>query len=199
MSFHDVRLPEDVERGAKGGPRFKTSIRQLSSGHEKRNIEWEKARGEWDVGYGIQREIDLARVINFFYARLGQAHSFRFKDWSDYKLADSLCGTGNGVQTVFQCIKTYESGSYVYQRIITKPVAGLVVKLDGVVVPSGYTIDLTTGLITFSSPVANGIDVTISGTFDVHVRFNTDRLDISAESFESGAIPDISIIELKKA
>lgn len=199
MAFHDVRLPEDVERGAKGGPRFKTSIRQLASGHEKRNIEWEKARGEWDVGYGIQRELDLARVINFYYARMGQAHSFRFKDWADYKLNDSLCGTGNGVQTVFQCLKTYESGGYVYQRVITKPVAGLVVKLDGAVVPSGYTIDLTTGLITFSSPVANGIDVTISGTFDVHARFNTDNLDISAESFESGAIPAISIIELKKA
>ena len=42
MAFHNVQLPEEVERGAQGGPQFKTTVFTLSSGYEKRNVEWER-------------------------------------------------------------------------------------------------------------------------------------------------------------
>jgi hypothetical protein len=32
MSFDDVRLPDNIEKGAVGGPRFQTSIVKLGSG-----------------------------------------------------------------------------------------------------------------------------------------------------------------------
>lgn len=199
MAFHDVRLPEDVERGAQGGPRFKTNVKSLDSGHEKRNIEWSAARGEWDISYGIQKETDLYRVVNFFYARMGRAHSFRFKDWTDYKLLNEYCGTGDGLLTQFQIMRNYVSGAAAYQRKVTKPVLGVgfMVMVDGLPLESGFAVDPTTGIITFETAPALGLDVTVTGTFDCHVRFDTDKLSISAESWESGSIPELTIVELK--
>lgn len=197
MAFHNVRLPEDVERGAKGGPRFKTTVLPLASGHEKRNMNWEHSRGEWDVGYGIQYDTDLTRVINFFYARKGRGHSFRFKDWTDFTMVQSFIALGDGVTTVFQTYKTYENESFLHQRPITKLVGTQILYIDAVVVPSGYTIDVNTGIITFTSaPILNG-EITLTSEFDCHVRFDSDMLDISAETFETGAIPAIKILEIK--
>ena len=96
MAFHDVRLPVDVERGALGGPGFKTTVTPLGSGKEQRNIDWARTRAEFDIGYGLmdQDSVLLEATIDtlqaFFYAREGKAHTFRFKDWSDFKIGDYL-------------------------------------------------------------------------------------------------------------
>jgi uncharacterized protein (TIGR02217 family) len=125
MAFHDVRLPEQIERGSTGGPRFKTTVVTLASGHEFRNGDWERTRGKWDAGYGIQNTDDLFDVVNFFYAREGRLNAFRFKDWTDFRL-DNNIATGDDTTTVFQLVKLYESGSFQYQRRITRPVAGTI-------------------------------------------------------------------------
>ncbi len=57
-------------------------------------------------------------------------------------------------------------------RTITKPVAGTVqVYLDGVEQPSGWSVDTTTGLVTFGVPPTLGVEVTAGFEFDVPVRF----------------------------
>lgn len=198
MAFHNVRLPDDVERGAKGGPRFKTTVIPLSSGFEKRNQEWEQSRGEWDVGYGIQYKQDYNAVLNFFYARKGKAHTFRFKDWADFEMVKSFIALGDGSTTVFKTYKTYESGPHLHQRLITKLTGSQIVYIDDVIVPSGYTINLDTGVITFSVAPALGVEITLTTEFDCHVRFDTDQLDVASETFETGDIPDIKIIEMKE-
>lgn len=94
MAFHDTRLPVDIERGALGGPGFKTTVTPLGSGKEQRNIDWARTRAEFDVGYGLmdQESILLEATIDallaFFYTREGKAHTFRFKDWADFKIGD---------------------------------------------------------------------------------------------------------------
>lgn len=199
MAFHDVRLPEDVERGARGGPRFNTTVLPLASGYEKRNMNWQNSRGEWDISYGIQYDVDLQRVINFFYSRRGRAHTFRFKDWSDYKMEKSFIALGDGTTTVFRVYKTYESGTYLYQRPVSLLTGDAIVYIDDVVVPSGYTItgDEDSCIITFSSAPVDGVEITLTSEFDCHVRFDNDQLDVSAETFETGAIPAIKLIEMK--
>ncbi len=94
MTFHDTRLPVDIERGALGGPGFKTTVTPLGSGVEQRNIDWSRIRAEFDVGYGMMGqtsaiiEATIPKVLAFFYCREGRAHTFRFKDWSDYRIGD---------------------------------------------------------------------------------------------------------------
>ena len=198
MTFHEVRLPEDVERGAQGGPRFKTTVLTLSSGHERRNIDWSQSRAEYDIGYGIQTKADLQAVISFFYARKGRAIGFRFKDWADYQVNNQFWFTGTGSGSIYQLSKTYQdAGSFTFIRELNKIVAGsLVVRFD-TVITTAYTVDLNTGLVTFNSPVGSGVVVTFDVEFDVPVRFDTDKLDVSVETFDAAAIPSIPVIELR--
>jgi uncharacterized protein (TIGR02217 family) len=61
---------------------------------------------------------------------------------------------------------------------------------------------LTTGLCTFDEPVPSGVPIFAEGEFDLHVRFDTDMLEIQAEAFvggpeASGVIPQIPIIEVR--
>jgi uncharacterized protein (TIGR02217 family) len=79
------------------------------------------------------------------------------------------------VLTQFQLVKEYPSGSVIEVRTITKPVAGTVkVYLDAIEQALGWSVDTTTGLVTFGTPPALGVDVTADFAFDVLVRFHTD-------------------------
>ncbi len=204
MAFQDVRLSEDVERGSQGGPRFKTSILILSSGFEKRNIDFAQARGSWDIGYGVGDKEQFNEIIEFFYARQGRASSFRFKDWSDFEIGDDATdtpqtiATGDTSTTAFQIVRTYTSGPTTFDRVVTKIVASPTprVFLDGVEQFADFTIDLLTGILTFTSaPAAVAIGVICE--FDVAVRFDTDALDVNMLFFNAGSIPAIPVIEVR--
>lgn len=208
-SFIDVRLPEDIERGATGGPRFKTSITTLSSGFEKRNVEWDKVRGRWDIAYGLTSLDQVSDVIHMFYAAQGKARGFRFKDWSDFQIGKQSdpstrqsIGTGDASTVTFPVFKQYGVGGVTYDRRVYKLVSGkTMVFLDGVEQSSGLSIDTSLGKVTFDSPPADGVDVAVITEFDVAVRFDTDELPIETELFFQdepiGQIPRIDLVELR--
>lgn len=213
MAFHEVRLPDDIERGAVGGPTFKTRILQLESGFEQRNIDWAQTRGEWDISYGLMKmeddglEAAVHQIRDFFYARQGRAHGFRFKDWSDFEIGkvatptlnNQSIGLGDASTTVFQVFKRYTSGGINYDRTIKKLVTGqVIVMLDSIVQGSGFTINHDTGQITFSpTPPGVGVSIDVALEFDVPVRFDDDALKINVQTFIAGQIPPIPLIELR--
>ena len=121
MAFHEVRFPDDISRGARGGPERRTQVVELASGDEERNASWANSRRRYDVAYGIRRADDLAVVVAFFEARNGRLHGFRYKDWADYKSClpsqavaptDQPIGTGNGAVTSFALLKRYTSDAH---------------------------------------------------------------------------------------
>lgn len=198
MAFHEVRFPDDIAYGAMGGPEFATSVVATASGYEQRNINWSAARGRWDVASGLKKQTQLDALIAFFRARKGRAHGFRFKDWTDYKATAQALGTGNGTITTFQLIRTYSSGGNTDVRTITKPVAGTVkVYLAGVLQASGWSVNTTTGVITFSTPPANGVAVSSDYEFDVPVRFDTDRMAVTIEQINLHQWSGIPIVEIR--
>lgn len=201
-AFHDVRLPVDVEKGAHGGPEFKTRILDLDNGDEQRNIQWQRTRGMWDVSYGIQSKAAMQAVIDHFYARYGRAYGFRFKDWADFEIAGpQSIGEGLSANHLFQIFKDYESGGYHFLRKITRPVVGtLSVWVGGVLKTetADYTVDYSTGIITISSAPGDGVDVSVDCEFDVPVRYDTDKLDITSQTADAIQIGSIPIIELKQ-
>ncbi len=198
MAFHEVRFPDDIAYGATGGPEFATSVVATASGYEQRNINWSAARGRWDVASGLKKQTQLDTLIAFFRARKGRAHGFRFKDWTDYKATAQALGTGNGTVTTFQMIRTYASGGSTDVRTITKPVAGTVkVYLAGVLQASGWSVNTTTGVITFSTAPANGVAVSADYEFDVPVRFDTDRMAVTIEQINLHQWSGIGIVEIR--
>ena len=208
MAFHEVRFPDSISRGARGGPERRTQIVEMASGDEERNGSWADSRRRYDASYGVRKADDLAAVTAFFEARRGMLYGFRWKDWADYKSSlpsvniaatDQPIGIGTGAGTVFQRVKLYSSGAQSWTRTITKPVAGTVaLALNGVAQITGWTINTTTGVVTFATAPAPGVTITAGFEFDVPVRFDTDTLDVTLDFERLGSITSIPLIEVRR-
>lgn len=198
MAFHDVQFPTDIAYGSSGGPVFSTDVVITHGGHEQRNVNWQQARARFNVAHGVKTQTQLNTLIAFFRARKGKAYSFRFKDWTDYEAVGQLIGEGDGVTQNFQLTKSYISGAETQNRTITKPVEGtLDVYADSVLQESGFSIDYTTGIISFDSAPDSGVVITADFMFDVHARFDTDQLSATLDNYGVSSWLDIPIVEVR--
>lgn len=208
MPFHEILFPVNISYGSAGGPKFKTTVFTADSGYEQRNIDWANTRAEYDVSHGIKTQVQMDELTAFFYARRGRAYGFRFQDWNDYLLKLQVIGVGDGIKRTFQIVKTYadsqdESGqSFSFTRKITKPAWGTVagVTVGGVVkvVTTDYTVDYTTGEITFVVAPADSAEVKIGAAeFHVPVRFDTDHLDATHEFWMTQTWASIPLVEVR--
>jgi uncharacterized protein (TIGR02217 family) len=211
MSFHEIRFPTDIARGAQGGPERRTDVVVLGSGFEERNARWADSRRSYNAGYGVKSLDDLNAVIAFFEERRGRLYGFRWRDHVDWKSCvpsgavtalDEVIGMGDSARVAFQLSKTYGSAYAPWQRVIKKPVAGSVrLAVDGLEVEAGtaFAIDVASGVVTFQPGYvpADGAEVTAGFEFDVPVRFDTDRLEINLQGFRHGAIPHIPVVEVR--
>lgn len=214
MGFHeDAIFPTNISYGSRGGPGFSTSVIVMDSGQEERVARWTSPKHRYDASYGIRSFDDLMTVKEFYIARLGPAYGFKWFDWLDFSSAangrdapddeDVLIGSGDGTEVNFQLIKNYTSGGITRTRLIIKPISGtVVVALDGVAKTEGtdYTINYTTGIVTFTAAPGAGVEVTAGFKFYVPVRFGKaidEVFDCSIDSFDSGSIDAIPIVEDK--
>ena len=183
MAFHNVQLPPQISYGASGGPAYGTTIQTTASGHEYRVARQSRPRRRYQFDKLLMEPSEWGALIDFWVARRGHLHGFRFKDWSDFTTAadgvstptnlDVVLGTGDGIETQFQLLKTYDVGGLnPYNEPIRLPVAGtLVVAVAGTPTTS-YTVTNPGGLITFASAPTAGQIVTAGYQFDRSVRFN---------------------------
>lgn len=207
MSFHDIELDRAYSYGsviAQGG---NTSVIELESGAEERNERWGDTRIVANLAFAIKEpETELAPLLDFKRCRGHRAHSFRFWNPLDYSTnsantiadddadlvseTDELIGTGDASTTQFQLVKTYTSGITTKTRNIKLPIAGTVkVAIDGVEQLSGWSVNTSTGIVTFTVAPSNGAAVTAGCQFNEEVRFESDEDAISIESFSNGQIP----------
>lgn len=211
MSFHEVRFPTGISRGAQGGPERRTDVVVLGSGFEERNSRWADSRRSYNAGYGVRSLDDLHAVITFFEERRGRLYGFRWRDHSDWKscppgsepaAGDQVIGFGDEVRSSFQLTKTYGGAATPWVRSIKKPVDGSVrVAIDGEAVAegTGFTVDAASGVITFLAGHVPGVGEPVSAgfTFDVPARFDTDKLEVNLQGFAHGAIPSIPVVEIR--
>jgi uncharacterized protein (TIGR02217 family) len=209
--FHEIRFPTAISLAAHGGPERRTDVVVLGSGAEERNARWADSRRSYNAGYGVKSLDDLHAVIAFFEERRGRLHGFRWRDPADWKSCppevtpsalDQPIGTGDGATAIFQLAKRYGTAFNPWSRTVKKPVAGTVlIAVAGGAQAEGtdYTIDHTTGLVTFLAGhiPPSGAAITAGFEFDVPVRFDSDRLDINIQGVRHGAIPSIPIVEIR--
>ena len=208
MNFHEIRFPANLSFGSVGGPERRTEIVSLANGFEERNSPWAGSRRRYDAGVGMRSLDDIEILISFFETRHGQLYGFRWKDWTDYKscapsvdpsAGDQVIATGDGIATGFQLKKTYRSGEQEYTRAITKPVAGTVLAAVGgdlMVETVHFDVDTAKGMLQFHVAPDEGATITAGFEFDVPVRFDADRIEMSLASFEAGEIPTVPVVEV---
>lgn len=163
-------------------------------------------------------------LLNFFHARRGRLRGFRFRDWTDYEAEAQECVLyvdpstveADGVEVEFQLAKLYDDANQSFsphRRLIKKPVleapdpdadpddSAAQVFLDtgsGPVLqsrPTQYSLDTSSGKVTFTSPPPPGAVVTWTGRFDVPARFDTDQMPTTLESFDNFETP-LDVVEI---
>lgn len=208
MSFHDVRLPARLAFGSTGGVERRTEIVTLGSGYERRSTPWAEGRRRYLIGANLRSLDDMAALTGFFEARRGRLYGFRLRDFVDFKscapgavvsAGDQALGTGDGVRTRFDLIKRYGEAEDAVVRRVRKPVVGTVqVAVAGAVLDaSGFVIDAMDGAVTLSMAPAVDAVVTAGFEFDVPVRFDADRIEVTLESFEAGRMAAVPLIEVR--
>ncbi|HWQ86257.1 DUF2460 domain-containing protein [Brevundimonas sp.] len=208
MAFHEIRLPARLAFGSTGGVERRTEIVTLGSGFERRSTPWAQGRRRYLIGAGLRSLDDMATLTAFFEARRGRLYGFRFRDFADFKsgppgaavsAADQALGQGDGVRTMFVLSKRYGDGETAAERRIAKPVEGTVrVAVSGVEQANGaFAVDHAAGLVTLGTPPAAGEVVTAGFEFDTPVRFDTDRIEVTLESFDAGRMAAAPLIEVR--
>lgn len=220
MGFHESRFPLRISYGSNGGPGFSTSAIDSASGQSERVGRWVSPRYTYDVSLGIRNRDEMGDVLRFYVARGGIENGFRYFDPLDHTTAangrdaptasDVLIGTGDGSTTTFQLFKVYTEGSESRTRNITKPIHAetlgvpvsttynVLVALGGTPTASGWSVDTTTGVITFSTAPGAGVAVTAGFAFDVPVEFGPgvdEALSARHDDFDIVSLDSIPLLE----
>lgn len=196
MSFLEIRFPESISFNSSSILEFNTTILKTKNGNEARNINWNINKMKFNIINGIKTKAELDEITSFFRNVKGCGYGFRFKDWIDYSVAAQQIGLGDGNTIKFQLIKTYTISGNTYARKITKPVISTIrIYLNGIE-SDDFGVDLTNGLITFNTAPAMDAVITSDFEFDVPVRFNSDILEISLETINTGKIKELELIEI---
>lgn len=194
--FRNASFPPEFAYGASGGPEFATDLFTSPGGWESRPAHWPVRRGRWTVAFINRSKADIALLLHFFRAvGVGRGYSFRFKDWTDYQFNNTFA-LGDGTTSTFQLQKRYAYGSLTLYVPLTKPVAAsMIVAVNGVQT-TAYTVDDTTGLLTFTTPPASGATLAAAGEFERAVRFGADSLPLTCVAPGVFSAPGIELVEV---
>lgn len=211
--FSEARLPVRLAFGSSGGVERRTEVTVLASGREARATPWAGGRRRYALAAALRSLDDTAALLAFFEARRGRLQGFRLTDFADHASCrpsatpgplDQPLGTGDGATTTFQLMKAYGAGAEAFLRPIAKPVDGSVrIAVAGVELATGpgsgtgFSVDPTRGLVTLARAPASGVAVTAGYLFDTPVRFDTDRIEVVLETFDTARTTATPLIEVR--
>jgi uncharacterized protein (TIGR02217 family) len=159
---------------------FSTLIQTAASGKELRASFWTTPRWVYEMtinfvrqsGFSAKTLVDeLQQLASFFNAVRGAWDSFLLVDPVNGNPSGVSFGTGTGALTAFQLLDNEGYAAGYIQGAPSIYVAGVLQTLT-----TNYTINATTGLVTFVTAPANGAALTWSGQFARVVRFDDDSM-----------------------
>lgn len=175
MTFIDTRLSQRVNAGFTGGPEWNTLARQMANGIGTFRGNWAMPHHKYTANYTLLDPEGQNELLSAFIVCRARVHSFRFKDWNDYRATNQAMEAGDGTSTPRQLTKTYTFGTEAYVREILLPIAStVVVTANGT--PITVTADALTGMVTPAAPWPSGQVIKASFEFDVRVRFGSDYI-----------------------
>lgn len=131
---------------------------------------------EYDILRNDVTNKEYQTLLAFYNRVYGPANIWQFTDPDDGTATAQSIGTGDGVTTEFQLVRTMTgSGANVFVEPVWAPVTAAVY-LAGVLT-AAYTLG-TTGLVTFNVAPANGVAITWTGTYNWLCRFEGNKIDV---------------------
>jgi len=175
-------------------PRFATRIRRGISGREVRIADHPYPIWTFTLTYQILRDLhndDEFRILaGFFLRQQGIFQTFLLDDPTDDLTAGQLIGTGNGTTKAFKLIRTF--GGYVEPVSASQGVSAIY--FDGVAQALGdFSVDTTTGTVTFWTPPPNGKVITADFGYLFRVRFADDAAEFENFMYQLWTLKQIKL------
>jgi uncharacterized protein (TIGR02217 family) len=191
-------------------PRFATRIQRAVSGRELRVVDQPNPIWSWTLTYSMLRDEhdtraasgpgvgydELRTLMGFFLQQQGAFQPFLFDDPTDDTASAQAIGTGNGSTTVFQLVRSMGVGlpGGGFAEPITAPNLVSAICFDGIAQSaSGYSVDPTTGLVTFTTPPPAGQAITADFTYYFRVRFADDTADFENFLYQLWALKQVKL------
>jgi hypothetical protein len=142
---------------------------------------------------------DVQTLMAFISSRQGTVDSWLYSDQDDYTVTNQALGAGNGVQTAFQMLRSNFGG---FGEPIYAPNVISQVRVAGT--PTGaYSLQgwgtANPGVITFSSPPANGAAIAADFTFYWPCHFMDDGVPFEKKFFGRYFVKSLKFETLKGA
>lgn len=137
----------------------------------------------YELGYDVLRSDitnkEWQELLAFFNTVGGKRDLFAFNDTGDNSVTDQAFGTGDGVTTQFQLVRTLTGLTFTWVDPVFL-ITTATIKVNAVVksTPADYSID-GYGKVTFTSPPANGLPLTWTGTYKWGCRFDQDTAELT--------------------
>ena len=204
MAFKDITLPPCMALDLRVTSRLRTESVRALSGDIYSSEKWSTFRAEMRASYAPQtlEEIETTRA---FWYNVRSLHSFRVKDPTDYKSCsindtpadtDQTIGVGDGVATQFQLSKTYTFGAESHTHAIYAPKTGTVlISFDDVSQASGWSVNASTGIITFTVAPTNGVIIKAGFEFDRKMKFEAEDISVQFITPTIGEVTRFTLIE----
>lgn len=169
-------------------PIWNTRIQESAGGYETRISFTSLPRWRWSLPFQFMRQAasyaEFQSLADFFNSRQGRYDSFLYSDPSDNAIAaaDRLTlgnfGTGDGSTVAFQLGRQLASGG-LFEPIYNVNGTPAIYKDNALQsTPANYTVSAS-GLVTFTSAPANGVNVNWYGGYYWRCRFDDDAADFT--------------------
>lgn len=207
-AFLEERLPVNVRIGASFADDYNVEISRTAGGREYRRIVHPFPSRRFRVSFTAENADLYNDVLALYHRAYGKYAGFRVKAINDWS-TNGTVGTPTALDQelvlvsagVYQLVKAYGTNGtalsgvgYPYRKLF-KPVSGTVlIAVAGVPQASGWTVDTTTGLVTFA--VDPGAAMVTGGCqFDIPCRFDS-AIDVTPVSPVWAETSEIDLVEL---
>jgi len=124
-------------------PVWDTTVQQAISGKETRVARQTYPRWKWELTYSVLRSGaaygELQQLAGFFNALQGMFDTFLYQDADDNRVTGQGIGTGDGVTTTFQLVRSF--GGFAEPVLAPANPVGTQVYLNGVPQTSGVSLN----------------------------------------------------------
>jgi uncharacterized protein (TIGR02217 family) len=185
-------------------PRFATRTQKAISGRELRVIDQFNPIWTFTLTYEILRDKhdtrgpnglgagydELRTLAGFFLQQQGAFAPFLFDDPTDDTVAGQSIGTGNSSTTVFQLVRNFGG----FSEPIVAPNVVSAIYFNGVLQSAaGYTVDATTGLVTFTTAPPTSHAITADFTYYFRVRFADDTAEFENFMYQLWSLKQVKL------
>ncbi|HEV8679326.1 MAG TPA: DUF2460 domain-containing protein, partial [Stellaceae bacterium] len=185
-------------------PRFATRVQRAISGRQLRVLDqvhpiwtwtltYSLLRDKWDTrgpgGLGVGYD-ELRTIAGFFLQQRGAFQPFLFDDPTDDVVTAQPIGSGDASTTMFQLARTFGG----FTEPVTAPNTIGAIYFNGVLQSAtGYSIDASSGLVTFAAPPAAGVAVVADFTYYFRVHFPDDTTEFENFMYQLWSLKQVKL------